>query len=63
MDVTLAKMQMRYEFMYEGPQLDGQKYGELIKPVVAMVLISAMAAARFDCDWENVFVTQVKETT
>jgi hypothetical protein len=26
MDVTFAKMQMRYEFTYEGPQLDGQMY-------------------------------------
>jgi hypothetical protein len=34
-----------------------------MKPDVAMVFISAMAAARFDCDWENVFMTQVNETT
>jgi hypothetical protein len=34
-----------------------------MRPAVAIVLISAMAAARFDCDWENVFIIQVKETT
>jgi hypothetical protein len=32
-------------------------------PLDAMEFMSAMAAARFDCDWENVFMTQVKETT
>jgi hypothetical protein len=32
-------------------------------PNVAIVFISAMAAARFDRDWEKVFNTQVKNMT
>jgi hypothetical protein len=34
-----------------------------MEPTDAMTFISAIAAARFDCDWENVFMIQVKETT
>jgi hypothetical protein len=36
---------------------------ELMKPVDEMVFISAIAAARFDCDWENIFMIQAKQTT
>jgi len=59
----LAKIQIIYEFTYEGPQLDGQKYDETITPLDAMEFMSAMAAARLDCDWEKVFMIQVKATT
>jgi hypothetical protein len=41
---------MRYEFTYEGPQMDGQKYGAPTLPNVAIEFISPMAAARFDRD-------------
>lgn len=32
-------------------------------PNVPIEIISAMAAARFDCDWENVFKAQVRKIT
>ena len=32
-------------------------------PNVAVEIISATAAARFDCDWEKVFRTQVRKMT
>jgi hypothetical protein len=56
-------MQMRYDLMYEGPQLEGQKYDAPMLPHIPIELINATAEARFDCDWEKVFKTQVTKTT
>jgi len=36
---------------------------ELMEPIDEMECISATAAAHLDCDWENVFRIQAKQTT
>lgn len=57
-----VEIHIAYEFLYDGPQADGQTYEPATLPSWEKALISASAMARLDGGRGNELLTQVRNT-